>query len=66
MYDWDDIGAARRHRDDLLREAEAARLADAPGRNRGRRSSLASDVRWELARGLGLVGKLLRHPPARG
>ena len=66
MYDWDDIGAARRHRDDLLREAERARLADAPRRNRGRRSSLASDVRWELSRGLGLVGKLLRHPPARG
>ena len=66
MYDWKDIVAARRRRDDLLREAEAARLADAPGRNRGRRSSLASDVRWELARGLGLVGKLLRHSPARG
>ncbi len=66
MYDWRDIEASRRHRDDLLREAEAARLADAPGRKRGRRSSLASDVRWELARGLGLVGKLLRHHAARG
>ena len=66
MYDWRDIEASRRHRDDLLREAEAARLADAPGRNRGRRSSLGSDVRWELARGLGLVGKLLRHHAARG
>ena len=66
MYDWRDIGAARRHRDDLLREAERARLAGALGRKRGRRSSLTSDVRWALARGLGLVGKLLRHPPARG
>ena len=66
MYDWRDIEASPRHREDLLREAEAARLADGPGRNRERRSSPASDVRWELARGLGLVGKLLRHHAARG
>ena len=66
MYDWKDVVAARQRRDDLLRAAERARVAGALGRKSGRRSSLASDVRWELARGLGLVGKLLRHPPARG
>ena len=66
MYDWKDIVAARRRRDDLLREAERARLADALGRKRGQRSSLASDIRWELARGLGLVGKTLRHLSTQG
>ena len=66
MYDWKDTVAARQHRDDLLREAERARVAGALGRKRGRRSSLASDIRWELARGLGLVGKTLRHLPTRG
>ncbi len=66
MYDWRDIEASRRHRDDLRRGAERARVADAPGRNRGRRSSLATDVRWDLARSLGLVGKLLRHHATHG
>lgn len=66
MYDWANIEASRRHHEDLLREAERARLTDAPGRNRGRGASLASVIRWELARSLGLVGKLLRHLPARG
>ncbi len=66
MYDWKDIVATRRRRDDLLREAERAGLAGALGGERGRRSSLASDIRWELARGLGFVGKTLRHLPTRG
>jgi hypothetical protein len=66
MYDWRDIEASRRHRDDLLREAERARVADALGRKGGRRSSLVSDIRWELARGLGFVGKTLQHLPTRG
>jgi hypothetical protein len=66
MYDWKDIVATRRRRDDLLREAERARGAGALGRKRARRSSLASDIRWELARGLGFVGKTLRHLPTRG
>ena len=66
MYDWKDIVAARRRRNDLLREAERARGAGALGRKRGRRSCLASDIRWELARGLGFVGKTLRHLPTSG
>ncbi len=66
MYDWKDVVAARQRRDDLLREAERARVAGALRRKRGRRSSLASDIRWELARGLGFVGKTLRHLPTRG
>jgi hypothetical protein len=66
MYDWKDIVAARQRRDDLLREAERARGAGARGRKRGRRPSLASDIRWKLARGLGFVGKTLRHLPTRG
>ena len=61
MYGWTDVEASRLRRGDLLREAAEFRLAREAGSPGGRRASPAVNLRWELARGLGLAGKLLRR-----
>ena len=65
MHGWTDIEVSRLRRRDLLREAERVRLVKETGSHGTQRRSLASEIRWELARGLGLAGKLLRRPYPR-
>jgi hypothetical protein len=56
------VEVLRRRREELLREAELARLRVALRANRGRPAilRLGSTVAWELARAGGLLRKFLR------
>ncbi len=62
MYGTMNVEVLRRRREELLREAELARLRVALRANRGRPAilRLASTVAWELARAGGLLRKSLR------
>ena len=62
MYGTMNVEVLRRRREELLREAELARLRVALRANHGRPAilRLGSTVAWELARAGGLLRKSLR------
>lgn len=68
LYGTMSVEVLRRRREELLREAELARLRVAMRADRGRLAThrLVSTLAWELLRVAGLLRKFLRTPEKTG
>jgi len=61
MHVWTDHEIGRLHREEIRQEVAIAHLEKALRTDRKRGSGLGRDLRWEIARYVGLLGKRFRR-----
>ena len=61
MHIWSDYEIGRLHREEIGQEVAIAHLEKALRADRQRGSVLGRDLRWEIARYVGLLGKRFRR-----